>query len=101
MTFDLNEFERFKTNNEKIPAIKRYRELTNLGLKEAKDEVDFFWDRGYFRYGHAAGKLSVGAPFPSWTFTINNGLRIVIEGLTETAAREIQTILARQSSYVR
>jgi ribosomal protein L7/L12 len=24
----------------KIEAIKRYRELTNLGLKEAKDEID-------------------------------------------------------------
>lgn len=31
-------------NNQKISAIKIIREVTHLGLKEAKDMVDKFWD---------------------------------------------------------
>jgi ribosomal protein L7/L12 len=34
------QFRELVANGDKIAAIKRYRELTNLGLKEAKDAVE-------------------------------------------------------------
>jgi ribosomal protein L7/L12 len=36
------EFLNHLENNRKINAIKRYRELTGIGLKEAKDSVEYF-----------------------------------------------------------
>ena len=37
------EFEEFKLNGLRLPAVKRLKDLTGLGLKDSKDICDFYW----------------------------------------------------------
>lgn len=39
------ELREFMVNNNKIKAIKRYREITGEGLKESKEFIDELWER--------------------------------------------------------
>lgn len=38
-------FDLFYHMNEKVSAIKFYREITGVGLKRSKEAADYFWDR--------------------------------------------------------
>lgn len=40
---DVNMLREFKNNNTKLGAVKYVKEVTQWGLKEAKDYVDSFW----------------------------------------------------------
>jgi ribosomal protein L7/L12 len=54
-------------NNRKINAIKRYRELTGVGLKEAKDSVEYLQKHPELPVGKRTNRLSTegdsGTPF--------------------------------------
>lgn len=42
-------WKRFAELGEKIPAIKVYRVLTGFGLKDSKDDVEFYMEHRYVR----------------------------------------------------
>jgi ATP-dependent Clp protease ATP-binding subunit ClpA/ATP-dependent Clp protease ATP-binding subunit ClpC len=62
MSADLRSVELALQNRGKIPAIKRYRELIHCGLKQAKDAVEAFMERGVWPPIQSMIKASIPSP---------------------------------------